>query len=568
MLQRRWNNLNIGKKFGTALTVTILLFIISTVIVSFQLTQVQSNMSSVETQAERSINITEMASLFRSKDARIADYMIAEDQQLLEEYETQRSEFQDLLNSIEPQLNTGEQRNLFNQIKSNDTEADRVFTERIVPAVQDGDTQGLYTFREQTIDYRSNTSDLLGQLRQLIDEERQASIQEAHHQASVAFWTLIISIIASTLLGGLIVLLVSRFVNRNLKKVVTISNEVADGNLDVDTISYNSKDEIGQIAAGFNTMVESLRSTVHQIQDISEQVSSRSGELTRSSREVSSGAQQISSTMEELSSGAEEQAGTSSEISSIMSELDEQIRESNEESRELEESSQVVSQKSRDGRTQMAESVNQMHNITSLVQDTSEKVKGLESRSREISKLIEVIEDIAEQTNLLALNAAIEAARAGETGKGFAVVAEEVRKLAEQVSNSVSDITGIIHGVQDETNAVVQSLDEGQQTVEDGSRQIEVSRDYFDVINESIDSMQYRIQTVASNLTSIAAHSAKVRESGEEIASTSEETSAGIEQVSGTTEQQNAAMQEVAGNAESLSHMAEELNGLTNKFRL
>ncbi|SFO91258.1 methyl-accepting chemotaxis protein [Salibacterium halotolerans] len=568
MLKRRWNNLNIGKKFGTALTVTIVLFLISTIIVSIQLTQVQRNMNAVEMQAERSIDITQMASLFRSKDARIADYMIAEDEQLLEEYENQRAQFQELLNSIQPQMDTEEQLNLLHQIQNNDAEADRVFTERIVPAIQEGDTQGLYTFREQTIDYRNETSELLGQLRQLVDEERQASIQAADQQALTAFWTLIISIVVSTLLGGLIVLFVSRFVNRNLKKVVSLSNKVAEGNLDTGTLSYNSKDEIGQIANAFDTMVARLRSTVHQIQDISEQVSIRSAELTHSSREVSSGAQQISSTMEELSSGAEEQAGTSSEISTIMSELDEQIRESNEESRELEESSQVVSQKSRDGRTQMAESVNQMHNITSLVQDTSEKVKGLESRSREISKLIEVIEDIAEQTNLLALNAAIEAARAGETGKGFAVVAEEVRKLAEQVSNSVSHITGIIHGVQTDTNAVVQSLDEGQQTVADGSRQIEVSRDYFDAINESIDSMQHRIQTVASNLTSIAAHSAKVSASGEEIASTSEETSAGIEQVSGTAEQQNSAMQEVAGNAESLSHMAEELNGLTKKFRL
>ncbi|WP_249652310.1 methyl-accepting chemotaxis protein, partial [Lysinibacillus sp. D4A1_S13] len=82
------------------------------------------------------------------------------------------------------------------------------------------------------------------------------------------------------------------------------------------------------------------------------------------------------------------------------------------------------------------QTVGQLYVIDRSVKEAEQVVRGLETKSKDITNILRVINGIADQTNLLALNAAIEAARAGEYGRGFSVVAEEVRKLAVQSADS------------------------------------------------------------------------------------------------------------------------------------
>ncbi len=101
--------------------------------------------------------------------------------------------------------------------------------------------------------------------------------------------------------------------------------------------------------------------------------------------------------------------------------------------------------------------------LAKTVTESSDIVSDLQSRSKNILKVVNVINEIADQTNLLALNAAIEAARAGEHGRGFAVVADEVRALAAKTQQSTKEINDILSSFEAEARGAVLAMEEGKQ---------------------------------------------------------------------------------------------------------
>lgn len=96
----------------------------------------------------------------------------------------------------------------------------------------------------------------------------------------------------------------------------------------------------------------------------------------------------------------------------------------------------------------------------SLAGATTERANALDSSSRAIGRIVNVIQDLADQTNLLALNATIEAARAGEAGKGFSVVAQEVKLLAKQTSEATRDIGTSVQDILANITDMVRSASE------------------------------------------------------------------------------------------------------------
>ncbi|MFC5592100.1 methyl-accepting chemotaxis protein [Sporosarcina soli] len=378
--------------------------------------------------------------------------------------------------------------------------------------------------------------------------------------ALVTVIVVIISMVAAVL--------VSSIISNPIIRVMERMQLVAAGDLSHEPLAVHTRDEVGQLIVATNEMSANTRELLHKINSVSTTVTAQSEELTQSSNEVNAASEQVAATMQELAYGIENEAQSAADLATIMEVFTTKVEEANVKGDSIQRASQQVLGKTAEGTQLMEISTDQMNKIDTIVHDAVLKIKGLDTQTQEISKLVVVIKEIADQTNLLALNAAIEAARAGEHGKGFAVVAEEVKKLAEQVAISVTDITGIVDTIQSESSMVTISLEDGYTEVQRGTEQLQVTSNTFTEIRNSVNDVVNNISIISENLSDISASSEEMSGSVEEIAAISEQSAAGVQETAASMQQTSSSMEEVAGSSAQLAQLAEELNGLVQQFKI
>ncbi|MFF6015709.1 methyl-accepting chemotaxis protein [Lysinibacillus fusiformis] len=363
-------------------------------------------------------------------------------------------------------------------------------------------------------------------------------------------------------------LLSARGISRPIMTLTERMQRMTNGDLSGPPLKIHSKDEVGQLMEATNTMADILNRLLKHIQTVSNDVAAHSEELLQSTSEVKTGTDQIVHTMTEIASGTDGLASHTTDVATSMNDFAGNVTSVHQSNKDVQHYSQDVIALTKEGRDLMSSSTKQMGAIQHIVKDAVDQVDGLSKQTQEISKLVTVIQTIATQTNLLALNAAIEAARAGEQGKGFAVVANEVRKLAEQVSYSVEDITGIVRNIQDGSNRVTASLEQGYSEVEKGALQITTTNATFHHIADAIEAIATNIEGMSSELGDVVHNTVTINQSIDEMAAISEQSAAGIQETSATIEQSASSMEEIKHSAEHLAEMAEQLNSLIRRFKL
>lgn len=567
-LFQRFKNLKIGWKYFLALILTFALFIVAAVVISSQFYQIAEDIEQIDRDGGRALQISELASLFRARDVSIADYINTQDSNYIQEYERYENRMEELIQTIESRMNSDLQLSILNEIKKNNIEIDEFFINRTIPAVQSNDQLALRSSRNVIRELRAVTVDLLEELNALVAEERNHAISQAREAIARSLLILAIAIISAVIIGSAVVYFVNRGIQRNLNVVVNMANEIADGNLRVEEMKYDGKDEIGQLSTSINQMKRNLQQMMQEILKVSGFVTSQSEMLKEYAEEVKEGGQQISTTMHELSGGSEEQANQSNQVSEHLTNFVSTVTEVTENGEKVNKQANQMLDLTVDGSNAMENSVSKMTIIDQSIQSSLHKVKGLDQKANEITGLIHVIQAIADQTNLLALNAAIEAARAGEHGKGFAVVADEVRKLAEQVSISLLDITEITTTIQQESSEVVQSLESGYEEVTEGTATITNTGNLFVSLKNTINELTNDISKMSDSFHEILTQTKTVNRSMESVAAISEESAAGIEEITATIQQSSASMDEIAKSANELEEQSNQLNKLIQQFKL
>lgn len=373
-------------------------------------------------------------------------------------------------------------------------------------------------------------------------------------------------------LAGIIVLvaviaMIANGLVKPLLKVMEQVKEVAKGNLTIDKINIQSKDEVGQLALAMNDMVDNTKMLIRDATAISNQVASYSEELMTSTNEMSQSIEQVLTTVEEVASGSNIQAQHASETLSKIQEVDMKVHHIKKYIEEMTSRSEKTEDSSQKGIESAEQSIRGMYAMEQRVSSTATVIQELGEKSKEIRRILDVIHDIANQTNLLALNAAIEAARAGEQGKGFSIVADEVRKLAEQSSESAGQIANIIDNVLKEAQLAEQAMSGVVQEVQSSSNMIDNNRTSFDDIAKSILEMVEHIHQVTEASQLIDRETKEVVKAVENISAISEQSSAGSEELLATMEQQSASIQEINGMAANLSEMADSLHQSLSKFK-
>jgi methyl-accepting chemotaxis protein len=225
---------------------------------------------------------------------------------------------------------------------------------------------------------------------------------------------------------------------------------------------------IGERMEDLSASAEQTGSSILEMAASLEEVSQHMDALHASIEEMSSAAVEMAQSISSIDSSLETLSAFATETATSMTEIDATIRQVRESAKKSAQLSEGAATDAEGGQGAVMKTVSAMSAVRDAVRSDSARMSALGERSREIGKIVGMIEEVAGETHLLALNAAILAAQSGEEGKGFAVVAAEIRALSQRASAGAAEIGELLSAIQQEIGALSESMKESVRRVEDG----------------------------------------------------------------------------------------------------
>lgn len=361
--------------------------------------------------------------------------------------------------------------------------------------------------------------------------------------------------------------LLERWVVSPLRQFIFLSKQIAENDLSGE-LEIKSNDEFKVLAETVNTMLKNLRTILQENLTAAEQLALAAAEMSSMAENANSATQKITGTIEQITKATEEQYENIQISVLATGQMSENAQQVASEAQKAAEFSNQAAERAKKGEEIVQGVHDKIMKVKETVDSSAEVVRRLGASSVEIGKIVDVMRGISRQTNLLALNAAIEAARAGEHGRGFSVVADEIRVLAEQSTNSASQIVAMINEIQTETQSAVEAMTIGTQVVDEGTELAIAAKEAFNQITAAVNQTVNAIHEIAAASEEQAASSKEMSSTMQSVASIAQQNVEGANQVAVSVKEQRMSMENLAVSSAQLEEMAGQLTALVGRFKV